>query len=201
MFGTLVFADQSLLAGGGHDIQVWSLAIGQHLVTVGPSFGDSMSAAFSPDNLSLTIADADAVIRIYDARTGGLRSTVTELLLETFGLAFSPDGRSLLVGGADRQISVVDPMTGKIRRVLSKRPGVLNTVVISADGRRAGSLHYAADRFDRLSEAVLWDLGTGGVLARHDEAEDPVLPAAALSRDRLVIATQHANELRIWSLE
>lgn len=196
-----ISADRSLLAGGGRDSQVWSLATGQHLVTVRPSFGDSMAEAFSPDNLSLATADADAVIRIYEARTGVLRSTVTELLLETFGLAFSPDASFLLVGGADRKISVVDPMTGKIRRVLPKRPGVLNIVVISADGRRAGSLHYAADRFDCLSEAVLWDLGTGNVLARHDEAEDPVLPAAAFSRNRLVIATQHANELRIWSLE
>jgi WD40 repeat protein len=160
-----------------------------------------MAAAFSPDNLLLATADADTAIRVYEARTGVLRSTVTALLLETFGLTFSPDGSSLLAGGADRKISVVNAKTGEIRRVLPPRPGVLNIVVISADGRRAGSLHYSLNRFDRLSEAVLWDLGTGNVLARHDEAEDPVLPAAAFSRNRLVIATQHANELRIWSLE
>jgi WD40 repeat protein len=199
-----ISADHNLLAGANlldNQVQVWSLTTGQHLLTVRPSFGNSMAASFSPDSLLLATADADAAIRIYDARTGGLRSTVTELLLEAFGLAFSPDGRSLLIGGVDRKISVIDTTTGKISRVLPRQAGVLNFIVISADGKRAGSLHYPVNRFDRLCEAVLWDLTTGSVLARLDEPEDHITPAAAFLRNRLLLATVHANELRIWSLE
>jgi hypothetical protein len=48
-----------------------------------------MSLAFSPDGAMLASADGDTAIRISNARTGVLRSTVSELLLESLALGFS----------------------------------------------------------------------------------------------------------------
>jgi WD40 repeat protein len=194
--------DNHLVAGAGlFDDQVWNLTTGQHLTTVRPAFGSSMAMSFSPDSTLLATADGDTAIRIYDARTGALRSSVMELLLEPLALAFSADGMSLLAGGADRTISVADAVAGKIRRVLPKQPGVLSSLVISADGKRAGALYYPRNRFDHLTVALVWDLGTDSVRARFDGQSDPLMPAAAFVGDRLLLTTIHGNELGVWSAQ
>ncbi len=194
--------DNRLVVGAGHfDDQVWDLSAGQHLTTVRPTFGNSMAMSFSPDSTLLATADADTAVRVYNARTGALRSSVTELMLEPLALAFSADGGYLLAGGADRTISVADAVTGKIRRALPKQPGVLSVLVISADGKRACALYYPRDRFDHLGVALVWDLDTDSIRARFDEQSEPLMPVAAFVGDRLLLTTVHTNELTVWSLQ
>jgi WD40 repeat protein len=194
--------DNHLVAGAGLlDDQVWNLTTGQHLTRMRPAFGSSMAMSFSPDSGLLATADGDTAIRNYDARTGALRNSVTELLLEPFALAFSADGRYLLAGGADRTISVADAVTGKIRRTLPRQAGVLSSLIISADGKRAGALYYPHNRFDHLAVALVWDLGTDSVQARFEEQSDALMPAAAFVGDRLLLTTEHTSELIVWSLQ
>jgi WD40 repeat protein len=96
-----------------------------------------MFLAFSPDSAMLASADGDTAIRIYDSRTGTLRSTASDLLLESLALDFSSDSKSLFVGGPDQTISVVDSLTGKIRDTLPKQSGTLRGLVASGDASKS----------------------------------------------------------------
>jgi len=96
------------------------VATTEQVVKIRAAFGGTKALAFSPDGHWLATADGDTSIRMYDARTGRLRNTVDDLLLESFAIVFSTDGRCILTGGADKVINVIDASNGKLLRLPSK---------------------------------------------------------------------------------
>jgi WD40 repeat protein len=193
--------DDGLLAvANDYDVQVWNLSTHQRVATVRAPFGHSFALSFSPDSRWLASADQDAVVRLYDPQTGGLRSSVTDLLLESFSLDFSPDGKSLLVGGADRTISVIDPASGKIVRALPKESGLPKTLLVSTDGKQAAAIYPLPERFNHPSVVLLWDLGTQTVRARFERPGVFVI-GGAFTGDRFSLVGSSGGDLSIWSMK
>jgi WD40 repeat protein len=193
--------DDGLLAvANDYDVQVWNLSTHQRVATVRAPFGHSFALSFSPDSRWLASADQDAVVRLYDPQTGGLRSSVTDLLLESFSLDFSPDGKSLLVGGADRTISVIDPASGKIVRALPKESGLPKTLLVSTDGKQAAVIYPLPERFNHPSVVLLWDLGTQTVRARFERPGVFVI-GGAFTGDRFSLVGSSGGDLSIWSMK
>jgi WD40 repeat protein len=146
--------DDHLVAGAGRlDDQVWNLTTGERVATVRPAFGNSMAISFSPDSTLLATADA---------RTGNLRSTVSDLLLESLAVDFSSDGKSLFVGGAGKTISIVDPLTGKILDTLTKQSGTLRGLVASADGQQIAAADTLRRPYFAMCRAALVAIQDGG---------------------------------------
>jgi WD40 repeat protein len=195
--------DNQLVAGADRfDDQVWNLTTGEHLATVRPPFGNSMAMSFSPDSTLLATADADTAIRVYDARTGNLRSTASDLLLESLALDFSPDGKSLFIGGAGKTISIVDPLTGKIKDTLPKQSGTLRGLVASTDGEQIAAMYNLPDRFDEpsISVALLWDIGRRSVRTRFDKPGVGIL-GGAFQSGRFLLISHSGGEFTIWSVQ
>jgi len=161
-----------------------------------------MSLGFSPVGAMLASADGDTAIRIYNARTGVLRSTASELLLESLALDFSPDGKSLFVCGGDNIVSIIDPLTGKISDTLPKQSGAVRGLVASGDGKQIAAIYNLPKRFDdaSISVVLLWDLGTHSVRARFEQPGIAVL-GVAFANGRLSVVGGSGNKLNIWSIQ
>jgi len=161
-----------------------------------------MYLAFSPDDTMLASTDGDTAIRIYDAHTGTLRSTASDLLLESLAIDFSPDSKSLFVGGPDQTISVIDSFTGKIRDTLPKQSGTLRGLVASGDGKQIAAIYNLPKRFDdaSISVVLLWDLGTRAMRARFEQPGITVL-GGAFAHGRFLLVGGSGNKLSIWSIE
>jgi WD40 repeat protein len=201
-FSTLAISpDNHHLAGAtNYDIQIWNLPTQKRLAVLHAPFDsyDLNSLAFSPDNAMLASADADTAIRVYDARTGVLRTTVTDLLLESLSIDFSPDGKSLLVGGADRTISVIDPMNGKIVRTLPKQSGLLGALLVSPDGKQAAAMYRLPDRLNQLSVVLVWDLGAQTVRARFEKPGIFVIGGVQYRLKKTKVLDSCLNERFSW---
>jgi WD40 repeat protein len=200
-----ISSDNHLLAlATDHDEQIWELPTQKRLAVLHAPFDCYclMSLGFSPDGAMLASADGDTAIRIYNARNGVLRSTASELLLESLALDFSPDGKSLFVGGGDNTISVIDPLTGKIRDTLPKQSGTLRGLVASGDGKQIAAIYNLPKRFDdaSISVVLLWDLGARAVRARFEQPGTAVL-GVAFAHDRLLLVGGSGNKLSIWSMQ
>lgn len=187
-----------------YDKQIWELPTQKRLAVLHAPFDCYclMSLAFSPDGAMLASADGDTAIRIYDPRTGVLRSTASDLLLESLALDFSPDGKSLFVGGPDQTISVIDALTGKTRDTLPKQSGTLRGLVASSDGKQIAAIYNLPKRFDdaSISVVLLWDLSTRAVRARFERPGIAVL-GGAFERGCFLLVGGSGNELSIWSLQ
>ena len=197
--------DNHLLAvATDFDEQIWEFPIQKRLAVLHAPFDCYclISLAFSPDGAMLASADGDTAIRMYNSRTGVLRSTASELLLESLALDFSPDGKSLFVGGVDNTISVIDPLTGKLRDTLPKQSGTLRGLVASGDGKQVAAIYNLPKRFDdaSISVVLLWDLGSRAVRARFEQPGIAVL-GVAFANGRLLLVGGSGNKLSIWSTE
>jgi len=142
----------------------------------------------------------DTSIRMYDARTGRLRNTVDDLLLESFAIVFSTDGRCILTGGADKVINVIDASNGKLLRSLAKQDDVLLDLRQSRDGKRLAAAYVNADDPSRPAPVVIWDLETQS--ARTRILEPGIVPNGGefLSDGRLLMTSGSEKELKIWSV-
>jgi WD40 repeat protein len=195
--------DNHLLAAmSDYDVQVWDLTSPKRLATLHAAFGSSNSLAFSPDSTMLASADGDTAIRVYEARSGILRSSVSDFLLESLAVDFSPDGRSLFVGGADKSVSVIDPLAGKIRETFPKQSGILRGLVASPDGKQVAAIHNLPNRFEDASIGIvlLWDIGARTVHGRFDKPGAGIL-GGAFANGRFLFAGSTGNEAGVWSLQ
>lgn len=201
----VISPDNHLLAfATDHDKQIWELPTQKRLAVLRTPFDCYclMYIAFSPDGTMLASTDGDTAIRIYDAHTGTLRNTASDLLLESLALDFSPDGKSLFVGGPDQTISVIDPLTGKIRDTFPKQDGTLRGLVASGDGKEIAAIYNLPKRFDdaSISVVLLWDLGTHAVRARFEQPGIAVL-GGAFARSRFLLVGGSGDKLSVWSLQ
>jgi WD40 repeat protein len=187
-----------------HDKQIWELPTQTRLVVLHTPFDCYclMYLAFSPDDTMLASTDGDTAIRIYDAHTGTLRSTASDLLLESLALDFSSDSKSLFVGGPDQSISVIDVLTGKLRDTMPKQSGTVRGLVASGDGKQIAGIYNLPKRFDdaSISVVLLWDLGTRSVRARFEQPGIAVL-GGAFAGGRFLLVGGSGDKLSIWSLQ
>lgn len=197
--------DNRLLAiATDHDEQIWELPTQKRLAVLHTSFDCYclMYLAFSPDDTMLASTDGDTAIRIYDAHTGTLRSTASDLLFESLALDFSSDDKSLFVGGPDQIISVIDTVTGRLRYTLPKQSSTLRGMVASDDGKQIAAIYNLPKRFDdaSISVVLMWDLGTRSVRARFERPEMAIL-GGAFARGRFLLVGGSGDKLSTRSLQ
>jgi len=203
--GLAISRDRTLIAAAplGEAVEVWDVAATEQVVKIRAAFGGTKALAFSPDGHWLATADGDTSIRMYDARTGRLRNTVDDLLLESFAIVFSTDGRCILTGGADKVINVInviDASNGKLLRSLAKQDDVLLDLRQSRDGKRLAAAYVNADDPSKPAPVVIWDLETQS--ARTRILEPGIVPNGGefLSDGRLLMTSGSEKELKIWSV-
>src|SRR5260370_7389697 len=110
VYGLAFSADGRHRAGAGFfDSYVWALPARKKAATLSPPFGGSASVAFSTDGAWVATADGDTYVRVYDASTGALHSSIQGTLLEPMTLPFPPDAKTLPPPSPDKTIRSIQP--------------------------------------------------------------------------------------------
>lgn len=199
MYALAFSRDNRRVAFSDRYTQLWDLTGQKNLTDISPPFGGSASLSFSPDGGWVATADGDGFVRVYDASTGKLRST-SGFLLEPQAVAFSPDGKSILVGGIDKTVSLVEPETGKVLHTLTKQPGLILSLDISADGKQAAVLYGSAEHFFDVNHLMLWNLDKGTILADFQKPGITIVGGTFVG-DHYLLTAASSNELTLWSLQ
>jgi WD40 repeat protein len=113
------------------------------------------AAVFSADGATLVTADADGMIKVWDAKTGKERSTIKRFSAQVtkrpavpVTLAVSPDGAALATSLGDDVPRLWNTETGRERTVLRREPEAGLVMAFSPDGRvlvfrgRTGTLDF-----------------------------------------------------------
>lgn len=178
------------LSQGGDRIRLWDPRRGRLLATVrAGQMLFNIALAFSPDSRKLAVVGFDERIYFWNLRTFQregfyAHSSDIESINTPQALAFSPDGTRLAVGGeappfqANFQrgaVTLLDVRTLKpLRKLICREP--VTRLTFAMDGRSllTGSSSWALDA--RVTEAHLWDLGTGRVHPEWRHALQNVIP-------------------------
>jgi WD40 repeat protein/serine/threonine protein kinase len=122
-------------------VELWDVATGQHLLTLGGHTSQVFSLAFSRDGRRLAAAAAKGVT-IWDTTTGETLLTLRgptrigrAVLLECRGVAFGPDGERLATA-SEEGITVWNATTGEELLTLDGHPRDVKSLAFSSDGQR-----------------------------------------------------------------
>jgi WD40 repeat protein len=182
-------------AEGKPEVRLWDARSGKPTATLSHR-GFIRDIAFAPDARTLATASQDALVRLWDARTGRLRRALRGHGGVVSCLDFSPDGRILATAGADRTVRLWDPRTGQLRRALPGHTNGILAVAFSPDGATLATTGWD-------STLRLWSVRQGRLLTM---ARDGSWGAAvAISPDGTRLATYHEggkqNWVNLWAVE
>ena len=114
-----------------------------------------LSTAFSPDGEILAGGSARGTVRLWNAMTGGIRTTLHGHSDTVTSVTFSPDGRQLATASADGTVRLWNPRTGDHRTTLNGHTGsVLSVAFHPLNGLLASASIDGTVR--------LWNPNTGG---------------------------------------
>jgi WD40 repeat protein len=174
-------------------VEFWDLATEKRRATLAhPGTDVPVPVAFAPDGKTVATGAGDGTIRVWDAATGGRRTTLGKHTLPVVALTFSPDGKALAsaggipnVVGSSGEVKLWDLASGRARFTLNSHRTPVTCVAISADGRT-----LATGNAD--GTVKLWDVVTGQYLATVAELTTRI-QSLAFSPDGKLLAALSMN--------
>jgi WD40 repeat protein len=160
--------------------------------------------AFSPDGKTIASAADDKTIKVWDAATGKLRSTLAGHAAEVWQVTYSPDGKLLASTSKDTTIRLWDTGTGKVKATLAGHIAWESAVAFSPDSKTLAE--GCPERTVRL-----WDVEAAKVRAtlhwRKDWLAEQVAPlpkqevAVTFSPDGNTLASGNVDRtITLWDV-
>jgi WD40 repeat protein len=150
------------------------------------------AVAFSRDGSLLASGGHDAIIKLWDVRSGSELRALAGHTNTITALVFSNDGKTVVSGALDSTVRFWDVASGNVIRTIHRSVGV-TSLALSFDGQT-----LAISGFD--PEVRLVDFKTGNqiqVLKGHTK----VVNSASFSSNGLFLATgSNDNSVRVWDV-
>jgi WD40 repeat protein len=115
--------------------------------------GGVHSVTFSYDGQRLASGSDDAMVRIWDVKTGALQQTLEGHTNGVMSVTFSHDDQRLASGSSDTSVRIWDAETGALQQTLEGHTGEVSSVTFSHDGRRLAS--SSTDKTVRIWDAKM----------------------------------------------
>lgn len=151
-------------------------------------------SVLSPDGKQVMAGVRDAVLMLWDVKSGREVRRFQELADRVKACAFSPNGKRVLSASSDKTIKLWDLGSGQeIRRFLG-HTNYVGTCRFSADGKRV--LSGSDDDSIRL-----WDVESGQELRRFTGHTKDVSAADFSPDEKRVLSGSSDKTIRLWDVE
>ena len=192
---------KNLTAGIYDTVHLWDIATGQLSNTFTEHGGIVYSVRFSPDGSTIATGsgispedlylvdididtwaqDENGAIRLWDASTGQLKTTLKEHTTNVYRVNFSPDGQILASGGQGGWVHLWEVATSTPNSILKGHVGDVYSISFSLDGSTLATGSYDGT-------VLLWEVGTAEALPQL--AEDINGDGVVNIQDLVIVASR-----------
>lgn len=188
--------DHKWLASGGRDgrIIIWDLAAQGHSRVLASNLGRIDALSVSPDGRKIAAGTIRGDVHVISTETGRTLWQLKELGGLVKSTVFSPNGRWLAAAGLGDGIVVWSASDGSmIRKLVSQRPGAVNTLRFSHDGHRLFS-------GDTSGMVLVWDVSKGTLTTSGYRHNGPVSDLALTADGKTLASASSDKTLILWAL-
>ena len=150
------------------------------------------SVAFSSDGTRIVSGSYDKSVRIWNASTGALLTTLNGHTDYITSVTFSSDGTRIVSGSWDKSVRIWDASMSALLTTLNGHIDDVSSVAFSSDGTRivSGSL----DKSVRI-----WDASTGALPTTLNGHTNSVRSVAFSSDGTRIVSGSDDGSVRIWT--
>jgi WD40 repeat protein/tRNA A-37 threonylcarbamoyl transferase component Bud32 len=172
---------------------LWDVASGQVVRTLGGHGNGVYSAAFSSDGHTFASGDGEGTVRLWNLATGKLLYTMPVHSSNVSSIVFSPDGRTLASGSFDSSIVLSDVASGKKLRTLLNADAMVNSIAFNYNGHMLAS--GGTDNTIKL-----WDVATGKVV-RTLQGHTGIVDTVVFTSDgRTLVSGSRDESIKLWDV-
>ena len=156
--------------------------------------GGCASMLFEYNSSKLITGGQDRLVKMWDANTGSLSSTLQGCLGSVLDLTITHDNRSVIAASSSNNLYVWDVNSGRVRHTLTGH----TDKVCAVDVSKISSRHVVSAAYDRTIK--VWDLVKGyctNTIIFHSNCN-----ALSFSMDGQTIFSGHVDgNLRLWDIQ
>jgi WD40 repeat protein len=144
-----------------------------------------------PDDRAVVTGGDDGIARLWDVKTGDLKTIFQGHTGPVVSVAVTPDGAFVVTGSDDRTARVWDARSGQSLLELAGHSSEVTSVAISNDGRRV-----ATASFDGTTR--IWDLASGQELAVLGEGDGGIAAVTFAADGTRVVTMPFEGQGEVW---
>jgi WD40 repeat protein len=157
------------------------------------------SIAFSPTDDDLATASEDTTVRVWDAKTGAHKTTLTGHTARVNSVSFDRSGRRLVTTSNDGTARIWDNLTGKELLTLRGHLGNVTKAAFSNDGKRVLTIATSKGPGSPEDNIVrIWNADSGTLLSIIAGHTNRITAASFSNNDRMIVTASEDGTAHVW---
>ena len=149
------------------------------------------SVAFSVDGSRIVSGSNDKTVKIWNAATGDVESTLLGHSGRVTSVAFSVDGSRIVSGSGDKTVKIWNAATGEVENTLLGHSSVVTSVAFSVDGSR-----IVSGSWDKTVK--IWNAATGDLIETLLDHSMDVTSVAFSHDGSRIVSGSNDHTVKIW---